>query len=106
MEALVVETSDDGCLVQSYVFHFTILYIYKKININLKLSPSGTKLMLSPQQIVSSLMPAQGDVVTIEYEHFSKTDVPVDPLLSRIRYDLEWRDVLNDFVNENILSGM
>jgi hypothetical protein len=45
-------------------------------------------------------------VVTIEYDHFSKTDVPVDPKLTRIREDLEWKDVLRDFVNENILVGV
>eukprot|EP00026_Physarum_polycephalum_P000668 Phypoly_transcript_00669.p1 GENE.Phypoly_transcript_00669~~Phypoly_transcript_00669.p1 ORF type:complete len:889 (+),score=100.09 Phypoly_transcript_00669:213-2879(+) len=83
MEALVLETSDDGCLLQF---------------------PNGTKLQLEHQQISADELPEKGDVVTIEYDHFSKTDVPVAPILTRIREDLEWKDVLRDFVNDTLSS--
>ena len=101
----MLETTEDICLVQLYVSE-TIDHHHMTILTHFICSPNGTKLQLSHQQVITDDLPAQGDVVTVEYDHFSKTDVPVDPKLTRIREDLEWRDVLRDFVNENILAGV
>eukprot|EP00026_Physarum_polycephalum_P004013 Phypoly_transcript_04030.p1 GENE.Phypoly_transcript_04030~~Phypoly_transcript_04030.p1 ORF type:complete len:625 (+),score=47.65 Phypoly_transcript_04030:223-2097(+) len=38
-----------------------------------------------------------GDVVTFEYNHFSRTLIPVCPKIVRVRRDLFWEDVLSDF---------
>lgn len=41
-------------------------------------------------------MPKKGDVVSFTYQSFSRA-VPLFPRLTRIRTDLEWRDVLREY---------
>ena len=42
--------------------------------------------------------PKVGDVVTIDYDTYSlKEGVPVNPKITRIRHDLAWEDVVDDY---------
>jgi hypothetical protein len=40
---------------------------------------------------------ATGDIVTFEYENFSRKDAPVNPRVTRVRKDLTWEDTVRDF---------
>lgn len=42
-----------------------------------------------------------GEVVTLAYESFSQKEVPVAPKITRARKDVEWEDVMSDYLREN-----
>ena len=42
---------------------------------------------------------ATGDVVTFEYENFSRRDVPVNPRVTRVRKDLTWEYIINSILS-------
>eukprot|EP00026_Physarum_polycephalum_P001974 Phypoly_transcript_01978.p1 GENE.Phypoly_transcript_01978~~Phypoly_transcript_01978.p1 ORF type:complete len:752 (+),score=127.08 Phypoly_transcript_01978:45-2300(+) len=46
----------------------------------------------------SHVLPKKGDIVTLEYESYSRKSAPVNPTIVRIRTDLRWEDVVADFV--------
>ena len=56
--------------------------------------------------------PKVGDVVTIDYDTYSlKEGVPVNPKITRIRHDLGWEDVVDDYhlrdvPSLNVLNGI
>lgn len=41
-----------------------------------------------------------GVVVTYEYENVSRSDVPIEPRIRRVRSDVRWEDVLHDRARE------
>ena len=41
-----------------------------------------------------------GDVVTIDYKNYFHNEVPVEPCITRVRSDLKWEEVLNDYLSE------
>lgn len=43
--------------------------------------------------------------MTIEYDNYSQKNIPVAPTVSRIRYDLHWSDVEEDYKKELKNSG-
>lgn len=48
-----------------------------------------------------------GDIVTFSYENHARRDLPVNPKIYRIRTDLDWQEVINNFKKEEtFLSGI
>ena len=41
-----------------------------------------------------------GDVVTIDYKNYFHNEAPVEPRITRVRSDLKWEEVLNDYLSE------
>ena len=39
-----------------------------------------------------------GDVVTFEHEIFARREIPVHPKIVRIRKDVNWQDLANEYV--------
>jgi hypothetical protein len=39
--------------------------------------------------------------VTLEYESYSPNEAPVSPVISRVREDLSWEEVVSDYLKEN-----
>jgi hypothetical protein len=46
----------------------------------------------------SHVQPKKGEIVTLDYESYSRKSAPVNPTIVRIRTDLRWEDVVADFV--------
>ena len=49
--------------------------------------------------------PKQGDVVTFEYDSFSRAGLPVNPVIYRIRTDVEWEEIASQSVEQLNLNG-
>lgn len=43
----------------------------------------------------------KGDVVTFAYDDYSRRSLPVNPKVYRIRDDLSWEEVLENYAAEN-----
>eukprot|EP00026_Physarum_polycephalum_P002905 Phypoly_transcript_02914.p1 GENE.Phypoly_transcript_02914~~Phypoly_transcript_02914.p1 ORF type:complete len:836 (+),score=73.69 Phypoly_transcript_02914:81-2588(+) len=41
-----------------------------------------------------------GDIVTFTYEHHSRSEVPLNPQIIRVRHDISWRNVLRDHAEQ------
>lgn len=50
-------------------------------------------------------LPAIGDVVTFSFESQARKDIPVNPVVYRIRSDVAWEDIVNNFLKEKKLSN-
>ena len=49
----------------------------------------------------------KGDIVTYSYEVHARSEVPVNPTITRIRTDVTWKDVMMSFASEEkFLNGM
>lgn len=61
-------------------------------------------------ELVSDVRPKVGDVVTFEYDSFSRSSsssIPIAPKISRIRTDLSWESVLFEaYRSQALLNGM
>ena len=49
--------------------------------------------------------PNKGDIVTLEYESYSRKSAPVNPSVVRVRTDLRWEDVVAEFVIASQVNG-
>lgn len=38
-----------------------------------------------------------GDIVTFEFDHFSRREAPTNPRVVRIRKDISWQDIVREF---------
>ena len=53
------------------------------------------------------MKPKIGDVVTIDYEMYSvKEGVPVNPTITRIRHDLDWDVVVEEYLRATPKSNV
>lgn len=52
---------------------------------------------VSKEDVKFGLLPKKGDVVTYEYERFSRREVPVNVKIDRIRHDTSWEALLHDY---------
>ena len=41
-----------------------------------------------------------GDIVTLEYESHARREIPVGPKIVRIRTDVSWEDLLQDYARD------
>lgn len=61
-------------------------------------------------ELVSDVRPKVGDVVTFEYDSFSRSSsssIPIAPKISRIRTDLSWESILFEaYRSQALLNGM
>lgn len=46
-----------------------------------------------------------GDIVTLSYENSSRSLVPINPTITRIRLDMSWRDAVRNYRTTQ-LNGM
>ena len=37
-----------------------------------------------------------GDIVTISYENSSRSFVPINPVITRVRFDMTWKDAVHN----------
>lgn len=68
-----------------------ILFRPNRLNFAVKIEP---ELRLKP-----------GDVVTFEYDDTLRLELPVNPKIIRVRKDVSWESLLNDYNNEVTLNG-
>lgn len=61
--------------------------------------PNGTVLNIPPQHILIPT-PSIGDVVSFSFERHAQFDVPVNPKIFRVRYDVSWQDVVYNSYRE------
>lgn len=47
-----------------------------------------------------STRPKKGDIVSLSSDSQSRRDAPVNPVILRIRDDLQWDDVINNYEGE------
>ena len=59
--------------------------------------PNGVTFELRPESILPSLSPKPGEVVSFSFENYSRRDVPTNPFVEKIRYDLTWENVLQSY---------
>jgi hypothetical protein len=63
--------------------------------------PSGITIEVGSENIEESLLPAKGNIVTYDYDHQTKSGIPVNPRVTRLRTDLFWEDVLRDYTSSS-----
>lgn len=63
------------------------------------------EFMIPVKETQAALIPQKGDIVTFQFDHFSRKSLPVNPAISRLRFDLSWNDVLRDFANSSKLGN-
>lgn len=63
--------------------------------------PSGVTFKVPPHQFKFLAKPKLGDVVTFEYESFSRSEIPKNPKICRIRKDVEWEDILRNYARDS-----
>lgn len=72
-------------------------------NIN---SPNGDEF---EAEASSDLDIAEGDVVTFESDTYSRRELPADPVITRIRRDISWENVIADYLadipQQNVLNS-
>lgn len=44
------------------------------------------------------IQPKRGDIVSFSYDNFSQRSLPVNPKILRIRTDVTWENVVQDFL--------
>lgn len=98
-----MDSNENGCQVQLLVQQHNNLC---DLIINDAYRPNGTKFLVEHESITTQETPEEGDVVTVDYEQFSRRDLPIEPRIIRIRTDLEWRDVLRDYASGDSSLGM
>ena len=54
-----------------------------------------------PHQFKYLAKPNLGDVVTFEFESFSRSEIPKNPKICRIRKDVEWEEVLSNYARDS-----
>jgi hypothetical protein len=52
----------------------------------------------------SNAQPRSGDVVTISYDSYTRNAIPINPIISQIRKDVNWENILRDFVRSDVLG--
>jgi len=48
----------------------------------------------------------RGDIVSFSFDNFSKSSIPVNPQVYRIRADVTWEDVINNESGDPQLNGI
>jgi hypothetical protein len=43
-----------------------------------------------------------GDIVTFSYESQLRKEIPVNAVIHRIRHDVDWGDVVNQYYRDNV----
>lgn len=46
-------------------------------------------------------VPKKGDIVTFEYNSFSRYALPVAPNITRIRKDIDWQHVVREYASDS-----
>ena len=63
-----------------------------------------------PNEFHEEVSPRKGDIVSFSYQNFSKNELPADPHVYRIREDLNWKDVVQNYLEQasqpNFVNGM
>lgn len=54
-----------------------------------------------PKDNVQVSSPKIGEVVSFYFENNSRRDIPINPVIFKVRGDLEWEDVLQNYNNES-----
>lgn len=62
---------------------------------------NGATFSVPAANVSQDLDICNGNVVTIEYEMLSPKEVPVEAKIIKIRADMTWEDVLQDFENDS-----
>lgn len=47
----------------------------------------------------------EGDVVSFDFDFFSKKQTPMNPIITRKRLDVSWENVVADFIRNNSSQG-
>lgn len=79
-----------------YLFLSVLIYILSFSNGNTRPSEVQFTVERDPNIEVK-----EGDIVTINYDHFTQHSIPVNPKLYRIRKDLSWFEVQSNFMSSD-----
>lgn len=63
--------------------------------------PTGSTFEVDLDQFTDLQIPKEGQVVTFEYEQNLRHEIPVNPIITKIRSDLSWDNVMQDFLQDN-----
>lgn len=55
---------------------------------------------MEDNNLSKDIKPKRGDVVTFSYSGFSRSSIPIQPKIFRIREDITWEDVLFNYAND------
>jgi hypothetical protein len=58
-----------------------------------------------PPENIQIPPPAMGDIVTFSYESQSRREVPINATIYRVRRDIAWLDVVNQYRRDEPHSG-
>lgn len=61
--------------------------------------PTGVTFGVPHESVIVEKI-SKGDIVSFSFEGHAKRDIPVNPKIYRIRYDLSWKDVLSSSASE------
>ena len=61
--------------------------------------PNGVTFEVPPHDVLIPT-PAIGTVVTFCYESYARRDVPLNPIITRVRSDIVWNDMICGSVHE------
>jgi hypothetical protein len=70
-----------------------------------KYRPNGIAFEI-PNNPDLEVPPTIGDVITFEYDTYSRREAPFNPRLTRVRTDMKWEDVLFDYGMEVPIDGI
>lgn len=69
--------------------------------------PEGESFEILRENIKTEPKPVRGDVVTFSYDKYSQKSIPVNPVILRVRKDVTWEDVLENYANDSLaLNGI
>jgi DNA ligase-1 len=73
-----------------------VIEVTRAGSIRIKL-PDGKSLLVPSYNVELPEPPKPGDVISFNYETYSSKDLPANPKIYRIRKDVVWDDILEDF---------
>lgn len=120
MEALVLEVEDDNSLLLklhvvffsffSFPFSFFLCFLFlhplSSSFLTVYNRVDGTRMTVATENIKLGTSPKRGDIVSFSYDNFSKSSIPVNPQIYRIRTDITWEDIINNDSNNSQLNGI
>eukprot|EP00026_Physarum_polycephalum_P003023 Phypoly_transcript_03032.p1 GENE.Phypoly_transcript_03032~~Phypoly_transcript_03032.p1 ORF type:complete len:830 (+),score=97.20 Phypoly_transcript_03032:47-2536(+) len=63
--------------------------------------PDGQTFEIEKKKVETERKLKKGDIVSFFYDNFTRAMLPVNPVVYRIRTDLEWKEVVSDFLRKN-----
>lgn len=92
-------STSGGDSITKHLIEAVCCSVMKRSDYLLLLRPSG--LIFSVNESEVEIEPVVGNVVSFSYSYLLPSGNPVEPKVYRIREDVEWSDVLEDYYSDN-----